>query len=60
VSAPSIVIVLELEAAPKVRVAVMNESEEKRLSDWIATHPELCALLGRALALEETSKARET
>ena len=59
-SAPSIVIVLELEAAPKVRLDVMSESEAQRLNDWIALHPELCALLRRASALEETSKARKS
>jgi hypothetical protein len=47
-SAPSLIIVLELEAAPRLLFDVASESEEKRLTDWIEAHPALLDLAARA------------
>jgi hypothetical protein len=50
-SAPSIVIVLELEAAPLLLCNCVDESEERRLEDWLDAHPALLELAAKALEL---------
>jgi hypothetical protein len=50
-SAPALVIRLEVEAAPRLMCDVMSESEEERLIDWLDAHPELIDLVVRAFKL---------
>jgi hypothetical protein len=52
-SAPALVIVLGLEAGPRLLRDCMNESEELRLADWFAAHPELLDLIARARELRD-------
>jgi hypothetical protein len=52
VSAPAILIRLELEAAPRLLVEALSEQEHDRLVDWLETHPDYLELVRRALALE--------
>jgi hypothetical protein len=51
-SAPAILIRLELEAAPRLQVDALTEREHERIVDWIETHPEYLDLILRTLALE--------
>jgi hypothetical protein len=55
--APAVLIELGLEAAPRVLVHAMNESEEARVVDWIRSHDELAELVVRALELAEEARA---
>jgi hypothetical protein len=58
VSAPSLVILLELEAAPRLLCNYVNESEERRLANWLAeAHAELLGLVVRALELRDELEA---
>jgi hypothetical protein len=50
-SAPALIIRLEVEAAPRLVCDVISESEEERLIDWIDAHPELVDLVVRAFRL---------
>ena len=50
---PRLVIVLPLEAGPRVYADSVDEWEESRLRDWICAHPELAELLDRALEARE-------
>jgi hypothetical protein len=52
-SAPALVIRLELEAAPRLIFDCVSESEEKRLEDWFAAHPDLLDPALRALELRD-------
>jgi hypothetical protein len=54
---PSLAIVLELEAAPRLIFDCLSESEEKRLKDWLWAHSELLALAVRALELRDEPEA---
>lgn len=54
-NAPAIVIRLELEAAPRVTLDVVSESEEVRLEEWLDRHPEQVELVSRALELGEAA-----
>ena len=45
---PSVWILLALEARPRVVVDALDEAEYRRLLDWLATDPELLALLDEA------------
>jgi hypothetical protein len=56
-SAPAAVIRFELEAAPRVYADCLNESEFRRLLDWIDTHPELRAVLEYVGELQEEARA---
>jgi hypothetical protein len=56
-STPAFVIRLPIEGRPEVLVDCINESEEKRLLDWLAAHPELLGLVGRALDLQDEARA---
>jgi hypothetical protein len=44
-TAPAVVIRLELESSPRVCYDVMSESEQRRLSDWINCKPELLEIV---------------
>jgi hypothetical protein len=50
-SAPALVIVLELEAAPRVLFDCINDAEWERLQEWFTAHPELLDPAVRALEL---------
>jgi hypothetical protein len=54
---PAIVIELEIEAAPRVRVRASNEGEEHRVVDWINSRDELADIVARALNLAEEQPA---
>jgi hypothetical protein len=56
-SAPAVVIRLELEAAPKIFPDVVSESEYERLIDWVETHEELRGLLVFAQQLRDQAEA---
>jgi hypothetical protein len=56
-SAPAIVIRLELEAAPRLQVDALNEREAERMVDWLEAHPEYLALIRRAAELETERRA---
>jgi hypothetical protein len=56
-SAPAIVIRLELEAAPKLLTDCLSEAEEERLIDWLEVHPELRQLIVLAYELRDEAKA---
>lgn len=49
---PSLSIVLELEAPPRVYLDCANGAEEERLRDWINASEALCDLVIDALELE--------
>jgi hypothetical protein len=57
VSAPAVVVRFELEAAPRLWVDALTDSEERRLWEWIASRDDLLALVARALELAEEAKA---
>lgn len=48
---PRLVITLGVESRPSVYTDALNESEVKRLDDWIRNNAALSALLGQALEL---------
>ena len=50
-SAPAILIRLELEAPPKVLIDALHEQDHDRLLDWLEAHPEYLALVQEALLL---------
>lgn len=50
---PAVVIELEVEAAPRVRIRATNEGEEHRVLDWINASDDLAAIVLRALDLAE-------
>ena len=56
-SAPAILIRLELEAAPRLLVETTTEDEHLRLVHWIESHPPYLELVQRALALEQERAA---
>lgn len=56
-SAPAVVIVLELEARPRVIVGTLDDGEAARLRDWLDAHPELLMLITRALELDDRERA---
>lgn len=56
-SVPSVVIVLGLEAAPLIYVDARREGEAQRLAFWLASHPDVAALLQRAIELAEKARA---
>jgi len=49
---PALMIELRLEAAPRVRLFAMNDSEEARLREWLDARAEIRELIEQALALE--------
>jgi hypothetical protein len=56
---PSLVIVLALEAAPRLFFDCMNEGEERRLREWLLAHEELLELAVRALELRDELESEE-
>jgi hypothetical protein len=50
-----VLIALALEEPPRVRWVCSRESDQLRLLDWIASHPELIDLLERGLELERAA-----
>lgn len=57
VSAPAVVIRLELERAPVLYFDCLNEGEEKRLHDWITARWKYAELVQQAAALILEAKA---
>lgn len=56
-SAPGIIIRLELEAAPLVIADFLNDGEMARMNDWLDHHPAQAELIARALELAEAERA---
>lgn len=56
-STPALVIELAVEATPRVRIECVNESEERRIVDWIRAHDGLAELVARALELVDEERA---
>jgi hypothetical protein len=57
---PHFAIYVEVESThPVVRLNAMNESEELRLREWVASHPELQAFVERALELQRDPSPTE-
>jgi hypothetical protein len=56
-NAPAVVIRLELEAAPRVRVDCLSTGERDRLQDWLDANPSLAWLVTRALELTTEERA---
>lgn len=56
-SAPAIVIRIELEEPLRVFAAWLHEGDELRMQRWLKDHPEEAELLDRALALELRKRA---
>lgn len=55
--APAVVIELEVEAAPRVRIRATNEGEEHRVVDWVNSRDELADIVARALELADEQPA---
>jgi hypothetical protein len=55
--APSVCIVLGLEASPSVHVDALDESEATRLGDWLTAHDDYIDLVSRAQDLAERDRA---
>jgi hypothetical protein len=51
--APAVLILLGVEAAPRVQLCCENDSEEARLRHWINSRPGLAELLEQACELAE-------
>ena len=56
-SAPAIVIRLELEAAPRIYADVLYEGDSDRLSLWLASMPRYADLFDEACRLAEEARA---
>lgn len=57
-SAPAFTVRIEFEAlAPMVFVDASNESEYRRLLDWLDAHPQLHVLLAYVQELQEEARA---
>jgi hypothetical protein len=56
-SAPSVLILFQLETAIRVAWDCLNEGEEQRLRDWIESHPEYGPIVARALELAAEKQA---
>jgi hypothetical protein len=50
---PAVVLTIPIEGRPRVEVRYSTMSELARLEDWLNSHDELLALLGRAQDLIE-------
>jgi hypothetical protein len=57
VSAPSLIVIFELEAAPRVLFDCVNDAEWARLEEWFGAHPELLDPAIRALELRAEFRA---
>jgi hypothetical protein len=57
VSAPAVIIRLELEASPHIYLDTIHSGEEARLRDWIERHPDYVALIRRAQQIAEQERA---
>jgi hypothetical protein len=44
-SVPSLHVVIELEASPRIYLDALNEAEAERLADWLTASPEARELL---------------
>ena len=56
-SAPAVVILIRLEASPLVLVDCLNQGEDARLLDWLATRADIGEPVVRALALASRERA---
>jgi hypothetical protein len=56
-SAPAILIRLELEAAPRLLIDALCEQERERVLDWLCAHPAYLRLVQEAIALERKETA---
>jgi hypothetical protein len=54
---PGLTILLPLEGAPRVWIDVLNDSEERRLWEWIDSRPDLVELVEAALELAARERA---
>lgn len=52
---PAVVVVFELEAAPKVIPAWSTDTDDERMTVWLDAHPEYAELLHRAVELSEVA-----
>jgi len=50
-AAPAVVVVFELEAAPRVIAAWSTDADDARMTEWLDAHPEYADLLHRAVEL---------
>jgi hypothetical protein len=57
VSAPAIVIRLELEQSPRLHHDCTTDGEYARLLDWLRAHPAQSDLVSRALELVDREQA---
>jgi len=58
VNAPAIVIRLEFEARPRIVCDWLDETDERRMRDWLDSHPELLELLARACEIANRERTR--
>ena len=54
---PAMLIEFPVESAPRLYMRAQNEGEERRLNDWLVSHPELTELIERALELAQEQRA---
>lgn len=54
-SAPAILIRLELEASPRLLTDCVSEGEQQRLLDWLRSRPALLELVETAIELEQAA-----
>ena len=56
-AAPSVQIVLALEASPQIICDYLHEHEAVRMDDWLRAHPDYVELIARARELAERERA---
>jgi hypothetical protein len=56
-SAPAVVIRLEIEAHPVIILEALSEDEKDRLADWIDAHEEYGELIRQAVKLVDWERA---
>jgi hypothetical protein len=54
---PQIVITIPYEGSPQIRLEAMNEAEEQRVENWLATQEPYLDLVERAVALRADRRA---
>jgi hypothetical protein len=54
---PAVLIVLEIEAAPRVWISAASDTEELRVRDWLKSQSELADLVETAIDLAEEARA---
>jgi len=55
---PSVVIVIELEAAPRIYTISGGEEGASRLRDWVQTHEDLAEIVDLAVESDEAWRRR--